>query len=95
MPYRVDTSLIRDIVGDMNSTEHRSAVAAEVRAELARAGIRQADLADLAEISPQALSRKLHGKTPITVEELLRIAAALNLNPSDLLPSYTSIPLAG
>lgn len=82
------TSLYRDKVSAMTNTEHRSAVAAEIRANMARAGLTQADLADLAHISPQALSRKLNGKTHITVDELLALAAALDLAPSALLPLY-------
>ena len=75
-----------DRVIRMNRTEHREAIAAEVRAVAARKGLRQGELADAIGVSRQAVSRKLAGATPITVEELLRIAAALEVSPGDLLP---------
>lgn len=82
------TSLYRDTVRAMTNTEHRDAIAAEVRAQMARAGLTQADLAHLAHMTPQSLSKKLRGLTSFTVEELLRISGALGVSPAQLLPLY-------
>ncbi|MGC4154818.1 MAG: helix-turn-helix transcriptional regulator [Propionicimonas sp.] len=68
----------------MTATQIREAVAAEVRAALARDGRKAARLAEEAGISPAALSRKLRGLTPFYVEELLNIADALNIDPAPL-----------
>ena len=86
MSTHLRASLNRDSVIRMNRTEHREAIAAEVRAVAARKGLRQGDLADAIGVSRQAVSRKLAGAAPITVEELLRIAAVLEVSPGDLLP---------
>lgn len=72
----------------MNTEEHRKAVAAEVRAEAARAELSQAALARKAGVAPQTLSKKLRGERSFTVEELLAIAKALDLDPVALLPRY-------
>lgn len=57
----------------------RSATADNVRAEVARRRVRQADLADLLGISQQAMSRRLHGEVSLTVDELKLIAAHLDM----------------
>lgn len=64
----------------------RSAVAAEVRASLGRAGRSAAWLAQSAGISRAALSRKLRGDVSFTVEELVLVALALGVEPDTFLP---------
>lgn len=87
-------SLFRDTVGDMNpltTTAHdpslaiRDAIAAEVRAAIARDGRKAADIAAMTGISTSALSRKLKGLAPFWVDELLSIAAVLNVDPGTLI----------
>ena len=68
----------------MTPTDTRSAVAAEVRASLARAGQTASWLAEHAQISKQALSRKLRGDTSFTVEELVAVSVALDVDPAHL-----------
>lgn len=70
----------------MNPTDTRSAVAAEMRAALARAGRTASWLAERTQISKQALSRKLRGDTSFTVEELVSASVALDVDPSTLVP---------
>lgn len=70
----------------MNPTTTRSAIAAEVRAALARKGQSAAWLAEEAGISKAALSRKLRGDVSFTVEELVLVAIALAIEPEVLLP---------
>ena len=76
--------LFSDSVAAMTATQIREAVAAEVRAALARDGRKAVQLADETGISTAALSRKLRGLTPFYVEELLSIAAALDIEPAPL-----------
>lgn len=68
-----------------NASTYRNAVAAEVRAALARDGRTAESLATDAGISRGALSRKMRGLVPFTVEELLSVAAALNIAPGSLI----------
>lgn len=74
-------------------TETRDAVAAEVRASLARDGRAAQTLASDTGISKAALSRKLRGLTPFYVEELLAIAVALDVDPAKFV-SIASEPVA-
>ena len=67
------------------NTSHRSRVAAEVRAAVARNGISRGDLAEKLGINPDVLSRKLNGSAPIGLDEIAAIARALNLAPRDLI----------
>lgn len=68
----------------MNIT-HRSRIAAEVRAAVARDGISRGDLAAKLDINPDVLSRKLNGSAPIGLDELAAIARALDLAPRKLI----------
>lgn len=68
----------------MTTEDTRRAVAAEVRASLARDGRSATWLATEADISKTALSRKLRGDTSFTVEELVAVAIALNIDPAPL-----------
>lgn len=60
--------------------------AANVRAELARARISIRSAARTLDWSPNTLSRRLRGETPLTVDELLALAALLGVPLSTLLP---------
>lgn len=64
----------------------REAVAANLRAEIARQRKRQADLADLWGMSEMAVSRRLTGRASISTEHLLAAAAWLGVESSSLLP---------
>lgn len=92
-PLRV--SLNRDSVIAMTSTQQsRQAVAAEVRAALARAGRRQADLAREVGISRAALSRKMRGEGAFYVEEIVAIADALGIDAGRLVATATAATAA-
>lgn len=62
-------------------------VGANIRAEIARRGIHQTDLAAQLGISQSALSKRLRGTTPLDINEVADIAAALGVPLSTLLPS--------
>lgn len=70
----------------MFRTEHdREAVAGEVRAHMARKRITAATLSESTDIPPATLSRKLNALSSFTVDELLRVARALDVDPAALL----------
>jgi len=56
-----------------------------IKAELARSGFRQADLAQKLKIGAPALSRRLAGTVPWTLEELTTAAEFLGVQPVDLM----------
>jgi hypothetical protein len=62
-----------------------AAVAAEVRAELARRRWSQVELAAKLGEDQMWLSRRLRGTKPLTITELEAIALALQLTPAELL----------
>lgn len=66
-------------------------VAANIRAELARAGISQASLAASLGITQQALSRRLLGKTPFSFDEAFAIADTLGVPVSEILPTRPAV----
>ena len=66
-------------------TTHRSRIAAEVRAAVARDGISRGDLAAKLGMNADVLSRKLNGSAPIGLDELAAIARALDLAPRKLI----------
>ncbi len=78
----------------MSKPNTREAIAAEVRAAAGRAGKKQADLVLSTSISRQSLSRKWNGKVPFMVDELIEIAKALDISPSDLLPPLADQSIA-
>ena len=51
-----------------------------VKAELARKGLTVVDLSNKTGIRYQSLSNKLHGKTPLKLEEALKIKTALDVD---------------
>ncbi|RIR11247.1 helix-turn-helix domain-containing protein [Mycobacteroides abscessus] len=71
------------------STDER--VAANVRAELARAGESQSSLAPKVDMSQQALSRRLSAQVPFTVTELSRIASVLGVPIGALTPTDQAV----
>ena len=70
----------------MDTENWRNRVAGEIRAHIARAGLRYADIAKQTGMAPSTLSRKLNGESVITVDDLLRIAGGLDIPVKDLLP---------
>lgn len=73
------------ITPSMTPTTPSEAVAAEIRAELARRRIRQAKLAALLGISQVSVSRRLSGETPFDINELVKVAEFLGIPVSDIL----------
>lgn len=64
--------------------------AAEIRAWMGRLQVRQSVLARRLGENDQWLSVRLRGVTPIDLNDLQRIAAALGVRPVDLLPKTAS-----
>jgi transcriptional regulator with XRE-family HTH domain len=62
-------------------------VAAEIRASMGRMGVRQSELARKLGESDQWLSMRLRGRTPLDINEILRISRALGVDLYQLLPS--------
>ncbi|ORB49822.1 hypothetical protein BST43_22695 [Mycobacteroides saopaulense] len=62
-------------------------VAANVRAEMARAGWNQTKLAPALNMSQQALSERLRGRVAFDVNEIGAIATALGVRVSALMPT--------
>lgn len=60
------------------------AVVAEIRAEIGRQGLRQSDLSRATGLKESYISTRFSGKYPLDVNDLGLIAAALNLQPSEL-----------
>lgn len=69
----------------MPPTDARQKIAANVRAEAARKRRTQADLAGLLGITQQAMSRRFHGHTPFTADEMAVIASDLGVPVSALI----------
>lgn len=71
----------------MDQPNYRTAVAAEVRAEMARQRVSVVRLSDTTGIPARSLARRLRGEGRLDIEELARIAAALGHTSSDFLPA--------
>lgn len=69
----------------MTSTDTRAAVAAEVRAAMARNKVTQQQLADSIGISRMSLSARLNGVRAFTSDDLFAIAYALDVPVADLM----------
>ncbi len=52
-----------------------------LKLEMKRAGITQAMVAKELNISPQAVSNKINGKSPMTVDDAVVISRLLNISP--------------
>lgn len=72
------------------SDSPRTSTAANLRAEIARQQRRQADLMEVWGLSEMGVSRRLTGRTPITVEQFAAAAEWLGVDPTDLLPEPVS-----
>lgn len=62
-----------------------------VRAEMARAGVSQIDLAERVGLSQSGLSKRLRGVVPFDVNELDSIATALGVPVVSLLPQPEAV----
>lgn len=67
------------------ATSAAASVAANVRAELARAGVRRAEAAAAAGLSLPALHRRLRGEIALNVDELRLLAQLLGVTTARLL----------
>jgi len=65
---------------------YREAVAEEFRVAMARRGLSQSALARLMRTNQAWVSVRARGEVPINVDDLERLAEALELDPVDLLP---------
>lgn len=63
----------------------RQAVAGEVRAAIARAGLSHMEVASRIGMDRQVLGRKLNGYSPIGLEEIAAISQALGVSPASLI----------
>lgn len=61
------------------------AVAAELRAAIARRSITQRQLASASGMSANYLNARLRGRRPFTVEELFTVSSVLKLSPATIL----------
>ena len=57
-----------------------------------RQRLQQSEVAPALGITQSTLSRKIRGQRTWSVEDLLRVAGALNVDPSDLLPDVPGAP---
>ena len=64
-------------------------VAAAVRAEMARYGIEQQDIAEALGVTQQSVSRRLTGGVPMTVDDLTNYATVIGCPISRLLNPLT------
>jgi hypothetical protein len=65
-------------------TETSTSVAANLRAEIARRQLRQADLAAIWGVSEMAVSRRVNGAVPLSADQTVAAAAWLGLDVADL-----------
>lgn len=67
------------------ATPIKDALAAELRAQVARRRLPHADIAQALGVTPSAFSRKLSGQNPISVDELAVIARLLDTTADELI----------
>lgn len=67
-------------------TETINRIAANVRAEIARAGTSVAELAPTVNMTSMALHRRLAGKTEFRASELFDVAVQLQIDISEIYP---------
>lgn len=75
--------------------QYASAVAAEVRAAMARKNVRQHELAAALGVSAMAMSRRVSGRIAFDVRELAEVAAYLRVDVGSLLPTLVIRQYAG
>ncbi|UAJ80194.1 helix-turn-helix domain-containing protein [Leifsonia sp. ZF2019] len=68
----------------MEALTYGESIAAEVRAQIARAARTHSSIAEETGIPKATLSRKTTGKTPFNVIEVAQIAVALGIDPDDI-----------
>lgn len=71
------------------SISPNEAVAAEIRAEMARRQRRHSDLVDILGVSQSGVSARLNGHQEMTVNEVVAIAGYLGCDPASWLVSAT------
>lgn len=71
--------------GDRSTLTTGQRVGAEVRAWMARLGVRQKAVAELLQIAQPGVSARLRGQVAFDVEELALIAQAFNISLGELL----------
>lgn len=71
----------------MDAHPYRSAVTAELRAEMARQRKNKTNLSRKTGIPARSLARRLSGDGPLDVEDLALIAGALGKSPAEFLPT--------
>lgn len=74
-------------------TNLNRATADAVREAMKRRGVRQAHIAAALGLSQPAVSDRLRGRTPLTLSDLERIAAALDVDVRDLLQPRADQPM--
>jgi transcriptional regulator with XRE-family HTH domain len=74
----------------MASTGLNDAVLEEIRVWMARRRLNQSELAELLGEGQPWVSRRLGGRTPLTVDDLQRVADALGVDVLALLPRKDS-----
>lgn len=72
------------------ATTKPETISRNIRAEMARAGVTQTQLAAALSLSQSAVSRRLAGEADWTVAEVYAVADALGCTPSDLLPGVAA-----
>jgi transcriptional regulator with XRE-family HTH domain len=71
----------------MTATTPTQRVAENARAEVARSGLAQSSLAATLGLKQQSLSRRLHGRTPFSVDEAFAVADLLGVPASEIFPT--------
>lgn len=79
----------------MTITSVTMTTASNLRAELARHGGKKGDLARHLGLSGSAMTRRLHGDTPMDVNELCLAAEWLDIPVTRLLPDPTEVRSTG
>ena len=68
------------------SSSLSSRVAAEVRSQTAKRGLKQVDIANLLNMSQPQISLRLRGKVPFRLDELEALATHFGIDPAELMP---------
>jgi transcriptional regulator with XRE-family HTH domain len=74
----------------MTNTNLSRTLAGNIRAEIARRGVTQEELATRIGMARSSLSHRLAGRISFDVDDLSRIAEALEVEPASLLQAPTS-----
>lgn len=68
------------------AVDYSELVGREIKAWLVRRGLNQSDLADELGLVQSGVSNRLRGRTPFTLDQLIRIAGLLEISLAELLP---------